>query len=111
MRVLIAISPQMYRETVAFTLGSQRPGVKVEAVSPENLDRAAARLRPDVLVCHHEASPATREGVSHRIEIIYSDSLDALVVVDGREERVADIGLAGMLSVVDAAQEKTTSPG
>ncbi len=45
-RVLIAIAPKMYRETVAFTLISRRSEVEVEAVSPKDLDREAARLSP-----------------------------------------------------------------
>jgi hypothetical protein len=108
-RVLIAVAPRMYRETVAFTPRDRRPGVKVEAVSPEDLDREAASVEPDVLVCHDDASPDVREGVPYRVEILYTDSMNARVVVDGREETVEDIGVERMLSVVDAVGKRKTS--
>ena len=60
-------------------------------------------------MCHDDASPETREGVSHRVEILYTDSMNARLVVDGREESVGDIGVERMLSVVDTAGARTTS--
>ncbi len=112
MRVLIAIAPKMYRDTVAFTLTSRRSGIEVEAVSPEELDGEAASVKPDVLVCHDDASPEVRERVSHRVEILYTDSMNARVVSDGREESVEDIGVERLLVLMDAAEKGPTfSPG
>ncbi len=108
MSVLIAIAPKMYRDTVAFALTSRRSGIEVEAVSPQELDGEAASVKPDVLVCHDDAATEVREGVSHRVEILYTDSMNARVVSDGREESVEDIGVERLLSVVDAARERTT---
>ncbi len=68
MSVLIAIAPQMYRETVAHSIRSRRPDVEVETCPPEDLDLQLALLQPDFLVCHDKA-PEARERVRDRVEI------------------------------------------
>lgn len=78
MRVLVAIAPQMYRETVAHAIRSRRPDVEVQTCPPEDLDRKLALLEPDFLVCH-DAVPKARECVRNRVEVNYSDSLDATI--------------------------------
>ncbi len=59
-------------------------------------------------MCHDDASPEACEGVLHRVEILYTNSMNARVVVDGREESVEDIGFERMLSVVDEAEKGAT---
>jgi hypothetical protein len=100
MSVLIAIYPQMYREAVVHTIRSCRPDVEVEPCPPEDLDRKLALLQPELLVCH-DTAPEARKGVRNRVEIGYSDSLDAIIIRDERATRVTDIGLEGLLKVLD----------
>jgi len=98
--VLVAIAPQMYRESLIHTLKNHRPEVEVEACPPEDLDRKLTLLQPNLLVCH-DTAPEARERVRNRVEICYSDSLDATIVRDGQSTRVADIGLERLLTVLD----------
>ncbi len=100
MSVLIAIAPQMYRETVAHSIRSRRPDVELETCPPEDLDRKLALLQPDFLLCH-DTAPEAREQVRNRVEIIYSDSLDATIFRDGQSTRIADISLERLLTVLD----------
>lgn len=98
--MLVAIAPQMYRETVVHTLKSHRPDLEVEACPPEDLDRKLALLLPDLLLCH-DTAPKERELVRDRVEICYSDSLDATIFRDSQTTRVADISMQRLLTVLD----------
>jgi hypothetical protein len=100
MSVLVTISPRMYRETVAHTIRSRRPDVEVQTCPPEDLERKLALLQPDFLVCH-DTVPEARERVPNRVEINYSDGLDATIVRDGWTTKVSDIGLERLLTVLD----------
>jgi len=100
MSVLIAIAPQMYRETVAHTIRSRRPDVEVETCPPEDLDRRLASFEPDFLLCH-DTAPEARERVRDRVEIVYSDGLDATIIRDDQTTTVSDIGLERLLTVLD----------
>jgi len=98
--VLITIAPQMYREAVIHTLKSRRPEIEVEACPPEDLDRKLALLEPDLLVCH-DTAPEARERMRNRVEICYTDNLEATIFRDDQTTRVADVGLERLLTVLD----------
>ncbi len=98
--MLIAIAPQMYRETVVHAVSSRRPDLEVESCSPEDLERNLALLQPDFLLCHDTAVEA-RERILNRVEVNYSDSLDATIFREGQVTRVGDISLNRLLSFLD----------
>ena len=98
--VLVAIAPQMYREAVVHLLKSRRPDLEVEACPPEDLDQRLALFVPGFLLCHDTASEE-RERVRNRVEICYSDSLDATIFREEQTTRVADISLERLLTVLD----------
>ena len=100
MSVLICIYPQMYREAVVHTLSSHRPDLEVEPCPPEDLDRRLALLQPELLVCH-DTAPEARKRVRNRVEIGYSDSLEATIIREDQTTRVADISLEGLLKVLE----------
>ena len=100
MSVLVAVAPQMYRETLAHTIRSRRPDVEVETCPPEDLDRRLALLGPDFLVCH-DTAPEARERVPNRVEINYSDSLNATIFRGDQATRIADISLERLLTFLD----------
>jgi hypothetical protein len=104
-RVLVALSPRMYRQAVALSIHSNRPGLDVRAASPEAAAGEIGTFRPDLLV-HDDTAPIPEgalAGVPCRVEVLYSDSMDARVSADGRVERVGDMDLGGLLRVVDRA--------
>ena len=74
----------MYREAIAPSVQRGRPGlVDVRIAPPEEQERELASFRPHLLV-HNEAGPgggplpkAAIEAVPHRLEVLYSDRMDA----------------------------------
>ena len=100
MNVLIAVYPQMYRDSIVHTIRSYRPDVEVEPCSPEDLDVKIDLLQPELLVCH-DTAPEARKRVRNRVEISYSDSLEATIIRDDQATKVTDISLEGLLTVLD----------
>ena len=100
MSVLVSIYPQMYREAVVHTIRSYRPDVEVEPCPPQDLDQKLALLQPELLVCH-DTAPEARKRVRNRVEIVYSDSLDATIFRHNQATRVRDISLEGLVTVLD----------
>jgi hypothetical protein len=105
MRVLVTVSPRMYRQAIALSIHRNRPGLDVRAAPPEEAERELAAFRPHLLV-HNDTAPVSEgalASVPWRVEVLYSDSLSARVVADGRAEEVGDMDVGGLLAVVDAA--------
>ena len=104
-RVLVALSPRMYRETIALSIHRRRPGLDVRSAPPEYAGRELAAFRPHLLV-HNDTAPIPEDvlaGVPSRVEVLYSDSMRAKAHVGGRVEEVGDMDFGGLLGVVDAA--------
>ena len=107
MRVLVSLSPRMYCEAVAHSVHTNRPGLEVRCVPPEDAEQELGVFRPHLLV-HNDTAPIPEgalAGVARRVEVLYSDSVSARVVSDGREEEVGDMDLGGLLAAVDAAEQ------
>jgi len=105
MRVLITVSPQMYREAIALSIQHHRPGLEVKTAPPEATEGELARFRPELLV-HNDTAPIPQEaleGVSCRVEMLYSDSMDARVMADGIVSRMRDMSTEDLLRTVAVA--------
>src|ERR687897_779445 len=124
-RVLVALSPRMYREAVAHSIQQGRPGlVDVRLAPPEAMEAELESFRPHLLV-HNEASADARDGavpvsetalqaVPYRLEVLYSDGMDARISADGRLTEVRDASTDDLLGAVDAAAsfaDQEQSPG
>ncbi len=106
-RVLVAIAPRMYREAVALSIHRNRPGLDVRAVIPEEAEREIGTFRPHLLV-HNDTVPIPEEvldGVPCRVEVLYSDSMNARVRADGAVSEAHDMSTADLLRAVDGAAE------
>ncbi len=104
-RVLVALSPRMYREVIALSIHRSRPGLDVRSAPPERAGRELAAFRPHLLV-HDDNAPIPEDalaGVPSRVEVLYSDSMSARTHVGGRVEEAGDMDVGGLLGVVDAA--------
>jgi hypothetical protein len=111
-RVLVTLSPRMYRQAVAISVQRGRPGlVDVRIAPPEALQAQIASFRPHLLV-HNEASVDARdaavpetalEAVPYRLEVLYSDGMDARLSADGRISEIRDASTDDLLEAVDAA--------
>ena len=115
-RVLVTLSPRMYREAVALSVQRNRPGlVDVRLAPPEAAEAELASFRPHLLV-HDDARGDPRRGsapipeaaletVPHRLEVLYSDGMDARISADGHLTEVRDASTEDLLGAVDGAAE------
>ena len=105
MRVLVTVSPKMYREAVAASIQRARPGIEVRIAPPEDTEEELASFRPDLLV-HDDTAPIPEEaleGVPTRVEMLYSDSMDARVRADGMVSQLRDMSTEDLLRTVAVA--------
>ena len=124
-RVLVTLSPRMYREAVALSVQRNRPGLAdVRLAPPEAMEAEIASFRPHLLVhddpravCRRGFAPvpeAALETVPHRLQVLYSDGMDARISADGRLTEVRDASTDDLLGAVDAASslaDQEQSPG
>ncbi len=105
MRILIAIAPAMYRETLSNVLRNHRPNDEVRFADPQALDREAASFRPHLIVCNDNASEVQEISVPSWVVIRYQDSLNASVFLDGQDTQlIQDIDIEELLGVVEETQ-------
>jgi hypothetical protein len=105
MRVLVTVSPQMYRQAIAYSIQSARPGVEVRIAPPEATEEQLRLFRPDLLL-YNDTAPIPEEaleGVPARVEVLYSDSMDARVRADGMISRMSDMSTEDLLRTVAVA--------
>ena len=123
-RVLVTLSPRMYRQAVALSVQRNRPGlVDVRVAPPEAMEEELASFRPHLLVYNdvrgessHGVVPIPEEALEaapHRIEVLYSDGMDVRLSADGRITELRDASTEDLLRAVDAAGERGggESPG
>ncbi len=109
MRVLVAVVPRAYRETLALTLDKRRPTDEVKVVDPSDIDREVRRFGPHLLVCNDkDITENTLVDLPAWIIIMYSNSLDAIVSVDGQSKRVEDIGMEHILGALGETERLLT---
>jgi hypothetical protein len=112
MRILVTIMPRMYREAIAGYLLQHRPGYEVRSAAPEDIEEEVILFAPRLLV--HNDTDGLDAGVLKSvpcwIEVLYSDSMDARISVDGRVEENPDISTEVLLRVADEAAAGMREP-
>ena len=105
MRVLITLTPLMYREAVAHSVRQSRPDFEVRIAPPEAVEEEVRTFEPHLLVRNDTdgLDPEVLEGVPCWVEVLYSDSMDAKIIVEGRVEEASDISTEDLLRVADEA--------
>jgi hypothetical protein len=111
-RVLVTLSPLMYRQAIALSIHRNRPGlVDVRIAPPEAMEEQLASFRPHLLVHNDEhgglvpvPEPLIR-AVPHRVEVLYSNGMDALLSADGTVTELRDASTDDLLAAVDEASE------
>src|SRR3712207_9424994 len=89
-RVLVTVSPQMYREAITLFIHLHRPGHEVRMVSREASADEAERFRPHLLVRNSNDGFGQQAlaGVPFWVEVRYSDGMDARIGARSEERRV-----------------------
>ncbi|MDP9439867.1 MAG: hypothetical protein M3P49_14185 [Actinomycetota bacterium] len=106
MRILVTVSPLMYREAIALSIHDRRPDFEVLIAPPRPLDGRAGRFGPHVLVHDAEEAglpPALAGGVACRMRVRVA-RVDATVEAGGEVTQVRDIRLRDLLEALDEAE-------
>ena len=104
-RVLISVTPRMYRQAIALSIRRQRPGCEVKIAGPEDAKRELVTFRPHLLV-HNDDVWFGREalvGVRCRVEVQYSDGMGAAISLDGDVSRSRDMSTEDLHRTVGLA--------
>jgi hypothetical protein len=112
MRVLVVLTPLMYREAIAYSLRQHRPALDLRSAAPEVAEEELRSFAPHLLV-HYDTDglePAALERVPSWVEIGYSDSMDAWIYSEGHLKKYEDISTDILLGVVDEVAERLRRP-
>jgi hypothetical protein len=103
LRVLITVSPRMYREALALSVHRHRPGLEVRIAHPGATAEETRRFRPHLLVRNDDGGvdPEVLVEIPYWIGVLYSDSMNARVSADGHVTEVEDIAMDDLLRLVD----------
>ena len=112
MRILIANTPLMYRETLALAVHRHNPDVEVMIADPASMDGEAEHFGPHVLVRDDDGiEVASPNGVVCWVGIIIDDHLKARISLDGKVSEIHEVSMYEMLAVLDEAAKFVSENG
>lgn len=112
MRILVANSPRMYRESLALVILRERPGFEVLIANPEDLDGNVERIGPHVLVRDDDGVETDApDGVVCWVGIVIENHLNARIAVNGEVSELHDVSLDELLATLDEVQEQLSANG
>jgi hypothetical protein len=104
MRILIANTPLMYRETLALAIHRHDPNFEVMIADPASLDGVARRIGPHALIRDDDGiDVGSPDGVVCWVGIIIDNHLKARINLDGRVSEIHEVSLDEMLAALDEA--------
>ena len=112
MRILIANTPLMYRETLALAVHRHNPAFEVMMADPASMDGEAERFSPHVLVRDDDGiEVASPDGVVCWVGIIIDDHLKARISLDGKVSEIHEVSLYELLAALDEVTEFVSDNG
>lgn len=114
MRILITITPLMYREVFALSIRRRRPDFEVLLAPPGSLDGRAESFQPHVLMQDAQEAVALLglpDGVLCRVRILTTECMDATVELDGTVSEIRDVLLEDLLEVLEKAEALSEGDG
>ena len=105
MRVLVANTPLMYRESLALSIQRARPNFEVLLAEPEKLDGEVESLAPNALVRDDDGvETSSPDGVVCWVGIIIDNHLNARISVNGRVSEIHDVSLEEFVAALDETE-------
>ena len=107
LRVLITITPRMYREVLALSVHRHRPDFEVLLADHATLDGEAERFGPHALVHDYDEKglpPGVHDDVVCRVGILLTERMDATIELDGATSPLRDVALKELLATLDEAE-------
>lgn len=106
-RILVTITPRMYREVLALSIHRRRPDFEVLIAPPGSLDGEAELFGPQVLVLDADQAGLPRalaQGVVCLVRILITDRIDAMIELDGTTSELRDASLDDLFAVLKEAE-------
>lgn len=105
MRILVSITPRMYREVIVLYLRQHRPSYEVRSTALGSVEEEVRVFAPHLLVHNDTEGLEARMliNVHSWMEVLYSNGMDARISVGGRIEEIPDISMDILLRVADEA--------
>ena len=105
MRVLVANTPLMYRESLALSIQRARPNFEVLLAEPEKLNGEVESLAPHALVRDDDGvETSSPDGVVCWVGIIIDNHLNARISVNGRVSEIHDVSLEEFVAALDETE-------
>lgn len=109
MRILVTVSPLMYRESIALYLHQHSPGSKVMLAPPGPPDGLAGGFDPHLIVRDEDdvlgADAGLRAGALCRVGLFYDgEGMHARIGLDGASREVGNVGMGDLMEVLDQTE-------
>ena len=108
MRILVTISPRLYREAIALSIHRHRPDFEVLLASTDSLDGEAERFAPHALVQDADEEglpPGVPDGLVCRVQVLKTtERMDAAIELGGATSELRDISLEELFAALDEAE-------
>jgi hypothetical protein len=112
-RVLVTVTPLMYREALASSLQRSRPDFEVRIAAPQDAEEEVRGFLPHLLVRNDTdglEDAGVLAGIPCPVEVLYSDSMDAWIYSGEYLAKHEDISTDILLGVVDEVAERLRRP-
>jgi hypothetical protein len=104
-RVLVANSPLMYRESLALAIQRARPNFEVLIADPKKLDGQVETLAPHALVRDDDGiQTQSPNGVVCWVGIIIENHLNARISMNGQISEIHDVCFEEFLAALDETE-------
>ena len=112
MRILVANTPLMYRESLALAIQRHRPDFEVMIADPASLNGEAERFGPHALIRDDDGVElGAPDGVVVWVGIIIDDHLKARICANGKVSEIHEVGVDEVLAALDGAAEALPEDG
>jgi hypothetical protein len=110
MRVLVANTPLMYRESLALSIQRARSNFEVLLAAPEDLNGQVESLAPHALVRDDDGvETSSPNGVVCWVGIIIENHLNARISVNGKISEIHDVSLEEFIAALDETERLISS--
>ncbi|MBA3636916.1 MAG: hypothetical protein M3Q62_05465 [Actinomycetota bacterium] len=112
MRILIANTPLMYRESLALAIHRHNPDFEVMIADPATMDGEAERFGPHTLIRDDDGiEVASPDGVVCWVGIMIDDHLKARISVDGKVSEIHEVSMDEVLAALEEAAKFVSENG
>jgi hypothetical protein len=107
-RILITISPRLYREAIALSIHRHRPDFEVLLAPTDSLDGEAERFAPHALVQDADEEglpPGVPDGLVCRVQVLKTtERMDAAIKLGGATSELRDVTLQELFAALEEAE-------